>query len=103
MICWIGKARHRKVSGLSHLGCLFVFQQFSADTFVKMAIRKSLVNGGEKPWRSAGSGGRLNRAAPKCSVVDFVIPWKAVIMAGFRVKDPEKTSDAGVHQYGDLG
>ena len=61
------------------------------------------VNGGEKPWRLAGSGGRLNCAAPKCSVVDFVIRWKAVIMAGFRVKDPEETSDAGVHQYGDLG
>ena len=47
------------------------------------------VNGGEKPWRLAGSGGRLNRAAPKCSVVDFVSRRKAVIMAGFWVKDLE--------------
>ena len=48
-----------------------------------------VVNGGEKPWRLAGSGGRLNRAAPKCSVVDFVSRRKAVIMAGFWVKDLE--------------
>ena len=61
------------------------------------------VNGGEKPWRLAGRGGRLNRAAPKCSVVDFVIARKAVIMAGFRVKNPEETSDAGVHRHGNLG
>ncbi len=63
----------------------------------------SRVNGGEKPWRLAGSGGRLNRASPKCSVVDFVIPCKAVIMAGFRVKNPEETSEAGVHRHGNLG
>ena len=49
----------------------------------------AVVNGGEKPWRLAGSGGRLNRAAPKCSVVDFVSRRKAVIMAGFWVKDLE--------------
>ena len=48
----------------------------------------ALVNGGEKPWRVAGGGWRLNRVSPKCSVVDFVIRWKAVIMAGFRVKNP---------------
>ena len=61
------------------------------------------VNGGEKPWRLAGSGGRLNCAAPKCSVVDFVIAWKAVMMAGFGVKNPKETSDEGVHRHGDLG
>ena len=37
------------MSGLSHLGCLFVFQQLSADTFVKMAIwvevRRRLLTG----------------------------------------------------------
>ena len=47
------------------------------------------VNGGEKPWRLAVRGGRLNCAAPKCSVVDFLIRWKDVIMAGFRVNDLE--------------
>ena len=61
------------------------------------------VNGGEKPWRLAGRGGRLNCAGPKCSVVDFVIAWKAVIMAGFRVRNPEETSDVGVHRHGNLG
>ena len=44
----------------------------------------------------------MNRAAPKCSVVDFVIPWTAGIIAGFRLKDSEETSDAGDHEYGDL-
>ena len=61
------------------------------------------VNGGEKPWRLAGGGRRLNRAATKCSVADFVSRWKAVTMAGFRVKDQEETSDAGVHRHGNLG
>jgi len=53
------------------------------------SVALASVNGGEKPWRLAGSGGRLNRAAPKCSVVDFVSRRKAVIMAGFWVKDLE--------------
>jgi len=61
------------------------------------------VNGGEKPWRLAGGGGRLNYAVPECSDVDFVIAWKAVIMAGFRVNNPEETSDAGVHRHRNLG
>ena len=77
--------------------CITILERCSDES-----VRRS-VNGGEKPWRSAVRGGRLNRAAPKCSVVDFVIPWKAVIMAGFRVNDPEETSDAGVHRHGDLG
>ena len=64
------------------------------------AVTDRRVNGGEKLWRLAGRGGRLNRAAPICSVVDFVIRWKAVIMAGFRVNNPEETSDAGVYRHG---
>ncbi len=35
--------------------------------------------------------------APTSSVVEFVILSKAVIMAGFRVKNPEETSSAGAH------
>ncbi len=60
-----------------------------ADRHSACRSAKYSVNGGEKPWRLAGSGGRLNRAAPKCSVVDFVSRRKAVIMAGFWVKDLE--------------
>ena len=59
----------------------------SFDILRDQDFRKS-VNGGEKLWRLAVRGGRLNCAAPKCSVVDFVIRWKSVIMAGFRVNDP---------------
>ena len=66
-------------------------------------VDRIVVNGGEKPWRLTVSGGRLNCAAPKCSVVDFVIAGKAVMMAGFRVKNPEEISDAGVRRHGILG
>jgi len=40
------------------------------------------VNGGEKLWRLAVRGGRLNCATPKCSVVDFVIRCKPGIPVG---------------------
>jgi hypothetical protein len=70
---------------------------------IGLSKRHRRVNGGEKPWRLAGGGGRLNCAAPKCSVVDFVMPRKAVILASSRARTPEETSDAGVHRHGDRG
>jgi len=68
----------------------------------EFTIIAHVVNAGVKLCRLAGSGERLNGATPKCSVVDITIAWKAVMMAGFRVKNPEKTSDAGAQRHGNL-
>ena len=51
----------------------------------------SAVNGGEKPWRLAEVGGRSNCVAPRCSVVDLGITREDVIVADFRVIDPDQS------------